>query len=72
MKEFGRQPADTETGPAVFIVCPGCQAKAPAGQKFCGSCGQSIEPERVKCVKSNFNDNYWMGLVLAFLTLGKK
>jgi len=51
MKGFGRQPADTETAPTVFVACPTCLGKVPAGQKFCGACGQSIEPPKVKCIK---------------------
>lgn len=37
------------------IICPNCGFKNPSGQKFCGSCGQSLQPGIMcpKCGKIN-------------------
>ncbi len=31
-------------------ICPNCKAEVPAGQKFCGSCGQTLSQPKARCV----------------------
>ncbi|MEL7568610.1 MAG: SPFH domain-containing protein [Dehalobacterium sp.] len=55
MKGFARQPVTAETIPEAGMLCPACQAKVHSGQRFCSSCGQSLEPQKVKCIKCSLD-----------------
>jgi len=35
---------DESTEPRIMLVCPGCKARVPDGQIFCGSCGERLTP----------------------------
>jgi membrane protease subunit (stomatin/prohibitin family) len=35
------------------VICPNCKSNVAGGQKFCGSCGQTLVPPKAKCVKCN-------------------
>lgn len=48
-KGFGQPAANAPVQPQTSITCPGCKSSIPTGSKFCGSCGRSIEPLKVKC-----------------------
>ncbi len=43
------------------MECPSCQANNPAGQKFCGSCGQGLEAVCPQCQASNPPQNKYCG-----------
>lgn len=43
----GHQSNQTSSG----VICPNCKANVAAGQKFCSSCGQTMQQPKVKCMK---------------------
>ncbi len=38
-----------EPTPQRVIICPSCSAQNPEGNKFCGSCGKTLQPSMEKC-----------------------
>lgn len=39
------------------VVCPNCKANVPDGQKFCGSCGQTLLAPKSRCIKCSSEMN---------------
>ncbi|MFZ1985589.1 MAG: zinc ribbon domain-containing protein [Desulfatitalea sp.] len=51
------------------MECPSCQAGNPAGQRFCGSCGHTLEMACARCQASNPPDYKFCGQCGASLSV---